>query len=52
MTHLAATLRAAPMIEVAEAVAPLALKSESTEAAVEVHLRVDLTTNEKHRKVG
>jgi len=41
------------MKEVAEAVAPLALKSESTEAAVEVHLpKVDLTTNEKHRKVG
>jgi hypothetical protein len=41
------------MREVVEAVAPLDLRSESTEAAVEVHLpTVVLTTNEKHRKVG
>lgn len=41
------------MKEVAEVGEPLALKSESTEVAEEVHLlRALLTTNEKHRKVG
>lgn len=51
-TPLVVSLKVDQMREVAEAVEPLALKSESTEAAVEVHLlRALLTTNEKHRKV-
>jgi len=48
---LVVSLKVDQMREVAEVVEPLALKSESTEAAGEVHLQRALTTNEKHRKV-